>query len=318
MPFLFFLFVLRGPASGRSSIRTPFRPLPALWPGTLTGRVTLSCLAAALLLMAARLPAQAQKTQPQKPQLVVQTGHTNTVYSVCFSPDGTRLASGSLDHTIRLWDAATGQTLARLISLDQSDWAVVDPQGRFDASPGGMTLMHWNVGADVIAFSQLKDRYSEPGLLAKLLGFNKEPLRDVSAFDHVDLFPTLKVPSKVPGSGKLTLSLSNRGGGLGRVQVFVNGVELKADARGPGVNPNAPQATLTVDVSHAPSLVPGKQNTIRVVTWNKQGYLSSRGTEMVYTPRGQAQTAPPSLWAIVCGIDAYAGPELRLTYPDRH
>src|SRR5262249_12740406 len=37
------------------------------------------------------------------------TGHTNTVLSLAFSPDGKTLASSSGDDTVRLWDVATGQ-----------------------------------------------------------------------------------------------------------------------------------------------------------------------------------------------------------------
>ncbi|MBM79222.1 MAG: hypothetical protein CMJ78_01355, partial [Planctomycetaceae bacterium] len=41
-------------------------------------------------------------------------GHTGSVLSVSFSPDGTRIASGSRDNTIRLWDALTGEELHTL------------------------------------------------------------------------------------------------------------------------------------------------------------------------------------------------------------
>ena len=34
-------------------------------------------------------------------------GHTASVYSVAFSPDGTRIASGSRDVTVRVWDTIT-------------------------------------------------------------------------------------------------------------------------------------------------------------------------------------------------------------------
>ena len=30
-------------------------------------------------------------------------GHTNNVYSVAYSPDGTRIVSGSEDKTIKIW-----------------------------------------------------------------------------------------------------------------------------------------------------------------------------------------------------------------------
>jgi len=37
-------------------------------------------------------------------------GHTGSVSSVAFSPDGTRIVSGSHDQTIRVWDARTGDS----------------------------------------------------------------------------------------------------------------------------------------------------------------------------------------------------------------
>jgi WD40 repeat protein len=39
------------------------------------------------------------------PALLTLQGHTGPVYSVCFSPDGTRLATASEDQTAKVWDA---------------------------------------------------------------------------------------------------------------------------------------------------------------------------------------------------------------------
>ncbi len=43
-------------------------------------------------------------------------GHTKTIWSLAFSSDGTRLLSGSIDNTVRLWDVELGEEIATLPS----------------------------------------------------------------------------------------------------------------------------------------------------------------------------------------------------------
>ena len=45
-------------------------------------------------------------------------GHDDRVWSVAFSPDGSRIVTASLDRTARIWDAATAKEIAVLRGHD--------------------------------------------------------------------------------------------------------------------------------------------------------------------------------------------------------
>ena len=76
-------------------------------------------------------------------------GHTGSVLSVSFSPDGTTLASGSGDGTVKLWDVETHTNIATLEAHERSVLSVsFSPDGTTLASGSGDgTVKLWDVAS---------------------------------------------------------------------------------------------------------------------------------------------------------------------------
>ena len=56
------------------------------------------------------------------------SGHTNRVWSVAFSPDGTRLASGSSGGTINIWDLVSSAIKVSMALLPGNEWLAYHPE----------------------------------------------------------------------------------------------------------------------------------------------------------------------------------------------
>jgi hypothetical protein len=208
-----------------------------------------------------------------------------------------------------------GQTVCSLISFTDGSWAVTDLDGRYDASnPDEAIGLHWVVGTEVIELGQLKQRFYTPGLFARVL--NGERLPDVASIQTIKLFPSVEVQAPPPGGTRLNVKLTNRGGGIGRVVVKVNGKQLSSEAPGSQVDPNAPMAHLSLDLASAVRAADGR-NSVEVAAYDASNLVSSRIVHVVWTTTATAAFRPPRLFAIVAGVSEYDNPQLNLKYPAR-
>ncbi|KIK24088.1 hypothetical protein PISMIDRAFT_646831, partial [Pisolithus microcarpus 441] len=79
--------------------------------------------------------------------LLALEGHTASVYSVAFSPDGKRIVSGSADRTVRVWDAERGFQIGSHLE-GHTDWVLsvgFSPDGkRIVSGSWDKTVRVWN------------------------------------------------------------------------------------------------------------------------------------------------------------------------------
>ena len=243
-------------------------------------------------------------------------GHTDTIRSIAYAPDSKTLTSASDDTSIRFWNVGLATpTALTTYSFDSGDSVEIDPQGRFDGTPGGLEQLHYVVGLEPIALDQLKERYYQPGLWGKVMGGDADPtLRDVAAFGDVALYPEVEVVAPAPGDTKLTVRLTRRSGGYGRVEVKVGETNLTGDARPRGLDGDAATQTFTVDLAGS-NISAGQKVPIEVVAWNRDGDVRSRGVKLEsFVMPGEAQQSKPRFFAIVVGTSQFANKSLNLRF----
>ncbi len=246
-------------------------------------------------------------------------GHEGEVLSLTYSPDGNFLVSTGMDGAVRIWDTKTSTETGAVYLLKENNWAVIKKNGLFDASPDAMRWLHYVVGLETIELNQLKERYYEPGLLQKLLGWHDEPVRDVDALGELQLFPQIELRTE---GDKLLATFKERPGGIGRVSFFINGKEVLSDIQ---LQPEKNQTEIfsaSIDLNaHTRFFSPNTENSLGIRATNKNGSLTSKLHEMDYFYKPEKVVVSisknPKLFAIVIGTSDYRGEQLDLKFADK-
>jgi WD40 repeat protein len=102
------------------------------------------------------------------------TGHSDWVYGVAASLDGTRVASASGDGTVKLWNVADGKLLATFVQVTPGadDWVTVSGPGYYDASKPD--AVHWQA-TDLAATPEQLDSLHNADLLHQSLAGKSVP-----------------------------------------------------------------------------------------------------------------------------------------------
>ena len=242
------------------------------------------------------------------------TGHTGWVDSVCYSPDGKYLASTAHDNTIKFWNTSTGELLATTLNLKDDEWLTYTPEGFFAGSEWATkNLVHIVDGMRTVGIDQVFDSLYRPDLVsAKLSG------EDISKYAQKVNFASLMQTGSAPiarflDSGDeinnrdvtIEFSIENTGGGIGEVNLLLNGKNIRLYESVPSNNGQ------TLYFSHTVTLQQG-DNTVELYAKNKVGKVESLRARKILNWHGKAKK--PNLYIFTVAINKYRDRRLQLKY----
>ncbi|OYZ50721.1 MAG: hypothetical protein B7Y15_08710 [Bacteroidetes bacterium 24-39-8] len=240
-------------------------------------------------------------------------GHTNNVHTAKYSQDGGFILSQSEDNTFKKWDSQ-GQLLYTFFPIGEGyDYLVLDPYDRYDGTAEARKLLYFTCGTEVVALDQFKDLSWQPGLVSRIMGVSKEPITAKKSSEIQICNVTPFVQQMGLNNGRYEFQIFPKDGGVGMVQLFVNGKMRGEYAASTLPKKNSAYYLGINETDLKPYFVPGVSNVVSVKATVANGSMTSRGGE-VETGVQPKSTATPNMYVVAIGINQYKGEKLKLNF----
>ncbi len=263
--------------------------------------------------------------------------YLNGISHLTNGPGDSVLVATTPEGGVKFFDPETLSEKATFYLMKDKGWFAVNPNGLFDVSANTASQLHFVLNDttntedpwSIIEFRQLKERYFQPGLLAAIFGYSKEPLRTVPGLDRTQFPPKVNLELQ---NDKMQISVSNAGGGCGKVSLYIDNIEVDENLLSNNdekYDGHVGNFILNIDLNkYAHFIAYDTVNEIKVVAWNAEKWLSSRPVNIMYKPTSSRSVlnknyipktakATPSFYALVMGTSDYLGESIDLRFASK-
>ncbi|MFN8299530.1 MAG: caspase family protein [Chitinophagales bacterium] len=242
----------------------------------------------------------------------LKVGSANVRY-ISFNKAGTRMLCTSTDNTISVWDWPNLKLLYTLMTVDSTGYLAIDPFGRFDGNEEARRLLYYTCGTETIELEQIKDLGWEPGLVSKLEGANTEPItaKKLTDIDICNFTP--EVEEIGFSNGIYSYTIKARRGGIGQIQVYVNGKQVKTYVPSALPLKNGTYQLQIKETEIKDFFSTGNANVIEVKATTAGGDMKSRGAILENTIISPS-THNPDMYVVSIGISTYKSTDLQLGF----
>ena len=212
--------------------------------------------------------------------------------------------------TIKIFKSDNKGDFIRFLFVN-GEWVVITPEGYFNASKHGAKYLNiLTAPMSVTSVDAYYETFYRPDIVKSALSGEKVDTGLI--ISNIMPAPSVRIintPLRVSTDEvKITLAITDVGGGIGNIRLYLNGVAVKTDTRAIVRK----QSNKSIQQSYTIKLPRGK-SIIKVLVFNKANTMQSDDISQTIVAEYKS-THKPELHALIIGIDTFKNPKLQLKY----